>query len=99
VDDSTWRKSSYSSRNGSCVEAWIKSSHSMASGDCVEWARSSHSESGNCVETAERPGVVLLRDSKDPRHAPPGCLGPGGPELEFTEAEWTAFLRRVRAGS
>lgn len=50
-----WRKSSYSSGTGQCVEvaaAWRKSSHSSANGACVEVAG---------------PGaVVAVRDSKDP---------------------------------
>ena len=51
-----WRKSSYSSANGQCVEvaaAWRKSSRSSGQGACVEVA-------GNL------PGFVAVRDSKDP---------------------------------
>jgi hypothetical protein len=52
-----WRKSSYSTNNGNCVEvaasvAWRKSSYSSHNGNCVEVARS-------------LPGVVAVRDSKD----------------------------------
>jgi hypothetical protein len=51
------------------------------------WRRSSHSESGNCVEVAYEPdGTVLVRDSKDP----------DGPVLRFSEDEWAAFLKDFR---
>ena len=42
----------------------------------------------NCVEVAVRADGVGVRDSKDP----------GGPALEFTAAEWDAFLAGVRDG-
>jgi hypothetical protein len=75
-----WRKSSYSSNNGACVEAatgvgWRKSSHSSHNGNCVEVGRS-------------QPGVVAVRDSKDP----------DGPALVFAADEWRAFVAGVRAG-
>jgi hypothetical protein len=53
-----WRKSSYSSGTGQCVEvaaAWRKSSHS--------------SGQGACVEVAGLRTTVAVRDSKDP-HGP-----------------------------
>jgi hypothetical protein len=41
------------------------------------------------VEVASNlPGVVAVRDSKDPR----------GPRLAFTPAAWEAFTARVRNG-
>lgn len=43
----------------------------------------------NCVEVATNlPGVVAVRDSKDP----------SGPVLAFTPSVWRDFLRGVRAG-
>ncbi len=54
---------------------WRKSTRSGSSGDCVEVA-------GNL------PGVVAVRDSKDP----------AGPALIFTPAEWGAFIGGVRDG-
>ena len=74
----TWRKSSYSSANGgNCVEVganWQKSSFSGANG-------------GNCVEVAAgEPGVVAVRDSKDP----------DGPALIFSPADWSAFLASLK---
>lgn len=48
-----WRKSSYSTNNGGCVEvAWRTSSHSTNNGDCVEVAWQSP--------------ATLVRDSKNP---------------------------------
>ncbi|SDT79853.1 DUF397 domain-containing protein [Actinoplanes derwentensis] len=55
------------------------------------WRKSTRSggNGGDCVEVAGNlPGVVALRDSKDP----------GGATLIFDRAEWTAFLAGVRAG-
>jgi len=53
------------------------------------WRKSSRSGSGNCVEVAGNlPGVVAVRDSKDP----------DGPVLGFGPAEWAAFISGVRAG-
>jgi Domain of unknown function (DUF397) len=51
--DLTWRKSSYSGSQTSCVEfaVWHMASHSGSNGDCVE------------LSAAER--VVAVRDSKD----------------------------------
>ncbi|GAA2709278.1 MULTISPECIES: DUF397 domain-containing protein [Actinoplanes] len=54
------------------------------------WRKSTRSgSSGNCVEVAGNlPGVVAVRDSKDP----------SGPALLFTPAEWDAFLEGTKAG-
>lgn len=82
LNGATWRKSSYSGANGgACVEVadltgsgWHKSSHSSGNG-------------GNCVEVAARgPGVVAVRDSKDP----------DGPALVFTPADWSAFIASLK---
>lgn len=44
---------------------------------------------GNCVEVARNvPGVVAVRDSKDP----------AGAVLRFTFEEWAAFVGGVRDG-
>ena len=55
--------------------AWRKSRHSGAQGNCVEVA-------------ANLPGVIAVRDSKDP----------DGPLLTFSPAEWAAFTAAVRSG-
>jgi hypothetical protein len=55
------------------------------------WGKSSYSSNaGNCVEVAVNlPGVVAVRDSKDP----------AGPALTFTPAAWHAFTARLRRGA
>jgi Domain of unknown function (DUF397) len=54
------------------------------------WYKSTWSNNGgNCVEVARNlPGVVAVRDSKDPN----------GPALIFTPAEWRAFMGGARLG-
>ncbi|MEU7760221.1 DUF397 domain-containing protein [Micromonospora aurantiaca (nom. illeg.)] len=52
---------------------WRKSTRSNGSGDCVEVA--------DCL-----PGVVGLRDSKDPQ----------GPILTFDPAAWSTFVANVK---
>jgi hypothetical protein len=58
--------------------------------DREQWHKSSYSGSngGGCVEIAERPGQVLVRDSKDQE----------GPVLAFTPEQWRAFAAAVRRG-
>lgn len=53
----------------------------------AEFRKSSYSGgNNNCVEVANIPGVVAVRDSKNP----------GGPVLTFSPAEWRAFLDTLR---
>jgi hypothetical protein len=55
------------------------------------WHKSSRSggNGGDCVEVAGNlPGIVALRDTKDP----------AGVTLVFSRDEWEAFLAGVRAG-
>lgn len=55
------------------------------------WHKSTRSggNGGDCVEVAGNlPGIVALRDSKDP----------GGTTLVFSIDEWAVFLTGVRAG-
>jgi Domain of unknown function (DUF397) len=53
------------------------------------WRKSTRSGGqGNCVEIAETPAAVGVRDSKDP----------SGPVLVFTRSEWQAFVDGVKAG-
>ncbi|MER7846491.1 DUF397 domain-containing protein [Kitasatospora sp. NPDC096077] len=51
------------------AKAWFKSSYST-------------NEGGACVEVAETPGVVHVRDSKDK----------SGPQLAFEPTAWKAFV-------
>jgi hypothetical protein len=74
-----WRKSSYSGNGGgNCVEVgtvWHKSSYSGNGGsDCVEVARN-------------LPGVVAVRDSKNP----------DGPVLTISTDEWASFITRLQS--
>lgn len=54
------------------------------------WRKSTRSgSSGNCVEVADNlPGIVAVRDSKDP----------AGPALILTPAQWEAFVSGVKCG-
>ncbi|GAA4681479.1 hypothetical protein GCM10023347_40410 [Streptomyces chumphonensis] len=54
----------------------------------VSWRKSSYSSSngGNCLEVGVGiPGVIPVRDSKDPN----------GPALSFTAGDWSAFVAGV----
>ncbi|RQX14869.1 DUF397 domain-containing protein [Micromonospora ureilytica] len=54
------------------------------------WRTSSRSGNGECVEVADNlPGVVGVRDSKDPT----------GPVLVFAPAAWRAFVAVARRPS
>lgn len=54
-----------------------------------EWEWIVSSTSGNCVEVAiVNPDQIMVRDSKNP----------AGPMLQFTGAEWDAFLDGVERG-
>jgi hypothetical protein len=54
------------------------------------WRKSSYSggNGGQCVEVAQNlPGVVAIRDSKNP-----------GPALVITQEEWATFIDGTKAG-
>ncbi|MCP3819207.1 DUF397 domain-containing protein [Streptomyces sp. A3M-1-3] len=56
------------------------------------WRKSSYSDGtgGNCVEVADSfPGVMPVRDSKDPE----------GPALVFRAAGWVSFVTAVKDGT
>ncbi|MFJ6630358.1 DUF397 domain-containing protein [Streptomyces sp. NPDC091376] len=52
------------------------------------WRKSSYSDGtgGNCVEVADLPGIVPVRDSKRPE----------GPALVFPAAGWVSFVAAVK---
>lgn len=51
------------------------------------WRKSSCSSAhGNCVEVAESPGILDVRDSKNPT----------GPVLHIAAPAWQAFTNRVK---
>ena len=53
------------------------------------WRKSSRSgAAGHCVEVAETPAIIFVRDSKDA----------AGPKLRFEASEWAAFVEGVRGG-
>lgn len=59
--------------------------------DRAKWRKSSFSggSGGNCVEVATNvPGMVAVRDSKDP----------AGPVLALTPAQWRSFAAGVQRG-
>ncbi|MFF4289250.1 DUF397 domain-containing protein [Streptomyces sp. NPDC001633] len=87
LSSATWRKSSYSNGDGAdCVE--------VAEGftGAARWRKSSHSnpDGGNCLEVRDDlPGLVPVRDSKDPH----------GPVLTFAAPGWSAFVDAVKDGT
>jgi hypothetical protein len=52
------------------------------------WRTSSFCSTSACVEIAEVPEGIMLRDSKNPHIAP----------FVFTKDEWSAFVQGVQAG-
>ena len=55
----------------------------------VTWRKSTRSgAAGHCVEIAETPAAVLVRDSKDA----------AGPVLTFAAPGWQGFIAGVRNG-
>ncbi|MFJ2085625.1 DUF397 domain-containing protein [Micromonospora chokoriensis] len=57
----------------------------------AQWRKSTRSgdNNGNCLEVADNlPGLVAVRDSKDP----------AGPTLTFSPVAWTAFVGSTKAG-
>lgn len=57
-------------------------------GTKIEWRTSSYSNNHTCVEVADLPDVVLVRDTKDRAR----------PAVRFSPTAWQAFLHAVRQG-
>ncbi len=55
----------------------------------AHWRKSQRSGSGECVECAAAPDVVMIRDSKDPN----------GPRLAFDHDTWRDFIEAVKDGA
>ena len=69
------------------TQYWQKSSLSFSNGNCLEarWDKSTHSNSGGCLET--RQGIMVqIRDSKNP----------DGPMLSFAPVVFTSFLEGLK---
>jgi predicted secreted Zn-dependent protease len=55
----------------------------------LTWRKSTRSgAAGHCVEVADAPAAVLVRDSKDVT----------GPVLAFDRSDWAGFIAGVRDG-
>ena len=55
----------------------------------LSWRKSSASVgAGECLEVAKSDAFVLARDSRDQ----------SGPVLEFTSAQWSGLVRRIKDG-
>jgi hypothetical protein len=52
------------------------------------WRRASYCAAGECVEVAQRDGMIMLRDSTQPH----------GSVLHYAAKEWRHFVRNVRTG-
>lgn len=52
------------------------------------WQKTSKCETAACVEVARSYGAWFVRDGKNP----------DGPVLQFTQAEWDAFVAGARDG-
>ncbi|GAA2433224.1 hypothetical protein GCM10010191_54230 [Actinomadura vinacea] len=56
--------------------------------EVINWRKSSHSgpTGGECIEVASLPGVIAVRDSKDP----------DGPKLALDQDAFGTFLARLK---
>lgn len=52
----------------------------------LAWRKASFCASGECVEAAQRDGVIILRDSTQP----------SGRMLHYTAEDWRSFVQDVK---
>ena len=52
------------------------------------WRTASFCTSGECVQIAQRDGLIILRDS----------TRPDGITLRYADEEWRSFVRNIKAG-
>jgi hypothetical protein len=53
------------------------------------WRKASFCASGECVEVAQRDGLIILRDSTQPH----------GSMLRYAADQWRSFICNVKAGA
>jgi len=58
------------------------------------WRKASFCASGECVEVAQRGGMIVLRSSNHPGRISVGLRR----RVHYTPQEWRAFVRGVKAG-
>jgi hypothetical protein len=52
------------------------------------WRTASFCTSGECIQVAQRDGLIILRDS----------TRPDGITLRYADEEWRSFVRDIKAG-
>jgi hypothetical protein len=64
------------------------SSHEAGRSVQPAWRTASFCASGECVQVAQRDGLIILRDS----------TRPDGTTLRYAGDEWRSFVRNIKAG-
>lgn len=111
ADRRGWRTSSYTSNGGTCVEVapvnegvLLRDTKDHGAGPVIRLAHDEWSAlvdaalAGAAHPAAARCDALTRHDGRDIRTSWRVRLDPGGAELHFTEAEWSAFLAGARAG-
>ena len=65
------------------------SSNEAGSSAQVAWRTASLCTSGECVQVAQRDGLIILRDS----------TRPDGTTIRVADEGWRSFVRSIKAGS
>lgn len=64
------------------------STNGIAEAGQPAWRRASFCTGGECVEVAQRDGMITLRDSTQPQ----------GSMLHYAAGAWGSFLRTIKSG-